>query len=206
MSGVRNLQLSGSLWLASWGWPHRYKETCVCERLLLVDCDVWASLYRVCFHIQTRGRTCRGYDITASSEPIRSQDESGDGLFSDAGDILCPDVKLSFIHSWIPSVPWWGRSSHVLFLWQQYLDNCWLYDGQRSLWFTTCLFCIWHQSEEDEGDDVIHTRQKYGEYYHFGKRKRATVTYLFTVFTTTRWCLVCRFNSDLCHVTLYNNK
>lgn len=38
----------------------------------------------------------------------------------------------------------------------------------------------------DVGDDLIQTRQKYGEYYHFGKRKRATVTYLFTVFTTTR--------------------
>lgn len=36
-----------------------------------------------------------------------------------------------------------GRSRRVLFLWQQYLDNRWLYDGQRSLWFTTCLFCIW---------------------------------------------------------------
>lgn len=48
-------------------------------------------------------------------------------------------------------------------------------------------------------DDVIHTRQQHSEYYHFGKRKRATVTYLFTVFTTMRRFLVCRFNSDLCH-------
>lgn len=170
MSGVRNLQLSGSLWLASWGWPHRYKETCVCERLLLVDCDVWASLYRVCFHIQTRGRTCRGYDITASSEPIRSQDETLGMDFSVTQETFCVQMLNFdwFIHRFRVFHEG-GRSRRVLFLWQQYLDNRWLYDGQRSLWFTTCLFCIWHQSEEDEGDDVIHTRQKYGEYYHFGR-------------------------------------